>query len=147
MPDGGQIVDGVTVATMDDGGSVSSTVTVKVAAGDVLPESSTATQETSVAPIAKVEPDAGVQVIVGVASTLSVAVTGSVTIAPAALVASAIPFLRTYGRAVGWRPNPKESWQLAQRYMPVAAADTVEWASKTSRVSQSSSARSVCPRT
>jgi O-antigen/teichoic acid export membrane protein len=48
----------------------------------------------------------------------------------AALVASAIPFLRTYGRAAGWRPNPSESWALARRYMPVAAADTVEWASR-----------------
>lgn len=48
----------------------------------------------------------------------------------AALVASAIPFFRTYGWAVGWRPNPAESWSLARRYMPVAAADTVEWASR-----------------
>jgi O-antigen/teichoic acid export membrane protein len=48
----------------------------------------------------------------------------------AALVASAIPFFRTYGRAAGWRPNPAESWALARRYMPVAAADTVEWASR-----------------
>jgi O-antigen/teichoic acid export membrane protein len=48
----------------------------------------------------------------------------------AALIASAIPFFRTYGRAAGWRPNPAESWSLARRYMPVAAADTVEWASR-----------------
>jgi O-antigen/teichoic acid export membrane protein len=48
----------------------------------------------------------------------------------AALIASAIPFFRTYGRAAGWRPNPAESWALARRYMPVAAADTVEWASR-----------------
>jgi len=48
----------------------------------------------------------------------------------AALVASAIPFFRTYGRAAGWRPNPAESWRLARRYIPVAAADTVEWASR-----------------
>src|SRR5688500_1545790 len=47
-----------------------------------------------------------------------------------ALIASAIPFFRTYGRAVGWRPNPAESWGLARRYMPIAAADTVEWASR-----------------
>jgi O-antigen/teichoic acid export membrane protein len=48
----------------------------------------------------------------------------------AALVASAIPFFRTYGKASGWRPNPGTSWRLARRYMPLAAADTVEWASR-----------------
>ncbi|GLR46729.1 lipopolysaccharide biosynthesis protein [Sphingomonas astaxanthinifaciens] len=47
-----------------------------------------------------------------------------------ALVASAIPFLRTYGWAHGWRPQPAESWRLARRYIPVAAADTVEWGSR-----------------
>ncbi|GAA4031126.1 hypothetical protein GCM10022281_08290 [Sphingomonas rosea] len=48
----------------------------------------------------------------------------------AALIASIIPFLRTYGRAHGWRPQPAESWRLARRYMPIAAADTVEWGSR-----------------
>jgi O-antigen/teichoic acid export membrane protein len=47
-----------------------------------------------------------------------------------ALIASAIPFFRTYGRAHGWRPQPAESWRLARRYMPIAAADTVEWGSR-----------------
>lgn len=47
-----------------------------------------------------------------------------------ALIASIIPFLRTYGRAYGWRPHPAESWRLARQYMPIAAADTVEWASR-----------------
>ena len=47
-----------------------------------------------------------------------------------ALIASAVPFFRTYGRAHGWRPQPIESWRLARRYMPIAAADTVEWASR-----------------
>ncbi|GAA3998943.1 lipopolysaccharide biosynthesis protein [Sphingomonas humi] len=47
-----------------------------------------------------------------------------------ALIASMIPFFRTYGRAIGWRPNPADSWRLARRYMPIAAADTVEWGSR-----------------
>ncbi|GAA4009715.1 hypothetical protein GCM10022280_03360 [Sphingomonas swuensis] len=47
-----------------------------------------------------------------------------------ALVASALPFFRTYGRAAGWRPSPAESWRLARRSIPIAAADTVEWASR-----------------
>jgi O-antigen/teichoic acid export membrane protein len=47
-----------------------------------------------------------------------------------ALVASAIPFFRTYGLARGWSPNPAESWRMARRYLPVAAADTVEWGSR-----------------
>ncbi|CAA9520093.1 MAG: Membrane protein [uncultured Sphingomonas sp.] len=47
-----------------------------------------------------------------------------------ALIASAVPFLRTYGLARGWKPNPAESWRMARRYLPVAAADTVEWGSR-----------------
>jgi O-antigen/teichoic acid export membrane protein len=47
-----------------------------------------------------------------------------------ALVASAIPFFRTYGVAHGWRPEPATSWQMARRYLPVAAADMVEWGSR-----------------
>jgi O-antigen/teichoic acid export membrane protein len=47
-----------------------------------------------------------------------------------ALIASAIPFFRTYGVAHGWSPNPGESWRMARRYLPVAAADTVEWGSR-----------------
>jgi O-antigen/teichoic acid export membrane protein len=47
-----------------------------------------------------------------------------------ALVASAIPFFRTYGFAHGWKPDPAGSWRMARRYLPVAAADTVEWGSR-----------------
>ena len=47
-----------------------------------------------------------------------------------ALVASAIPFFRTYGVASGWRPDPAGLWRMARRYLPVAAADTVEWGSR-----------------
>lgn len=47
-----------------------------------------------------------------------------------ALIASAIPFFRTYGVARGWRPDPAGLWRMARRYLPVAAADTVEWGSR-----------------
>ncbi len=47
-----------------------------------------------------------------------------------ALVASAIPFFRTYGVAHGWKPDPAGSWRMARRYLPIAAADTVEWGSR-----------------
>ena len=47
-----------------------------------------------------------------------------------AVVASAIPFLRNYGFARGWKPSPSEAWNMARRYLPVAAADTVEWGSR-----------------
>jgi O-antigen/teichoic acid export membrane protein len=47
-----------------------------------------------------------------------------------ALIASAIPFMRSYGVARGWKPKPAEAWQMARRYLPVAAADTVEWGSR-----------------
>ena len=47
-----------------------------------------------------------------------------------AVVASAIPFLRSYGFARGWKPDPAEAWSMARRYLPVAAADTVEWGSR-----------------
>ena len=57
------------MATIDVGGVVSRTVTVKVPVGDALPEASAATHETSVMPIGNLEPDAGLHVTVGVAST------------------------------------------------------------------------------
>jgi len=47
-----------------------------------------------------------------------------------AVVASAIPFFKSYGVARGWRPDPVEAWRMARRYLPVAAADTVEWGSR-----------------
>jgi O-antigen/teichoic acid export membrane protein len=47
-----------------------------------------------------------------------------------ALVASAIPFLRTYGLPRGWSPAPAGLWRLARRNLPVAAADAVEWGSR-----------------
>jgi O-antigen/teichoic acid export membrane protein len=48
----------------------------------------------------------------------------------AALVASIIPFLKSYGLPHDWRPNPGVLWRLARRNLPVAAADAVEWGSR-----------------
>jgi O-antigen/teichoic acid export membrane protein len=47
-----------------------------------------------------------------------------------ALVASAIPFLRSYGIPHGWSPDPASLWRMARRNLPVAAADAVEWGSR-----------------
>jgi len=47
-----------------------------------------------------------------------------------ALIASIIPFLKSYGLPRGWRPDPVTLWSLARRNLPVAAADAVEWGSR-----------------
>ena len=47
-----------------------------------------------------------------------------------ALIASIIPFLKSYGLPRGWRPDPGTLWHLARRNLPVAAADAVEWGSR-----------------
>ena len=47
-----------------------------------------------------------------------------------ALIASVIPFLKSYGLPRGWRPDPGTLWRLARRNLPVAAADAVEWGSR-----------------
>ena len=48
----------------------------------------------------------------------------------AALAASIIPFVRSYGIARDWNPEPRTLWRLARRNVPVAAADAVEWGSR-----------------
>ncbi|WP_395621930.1 lipopolysaccharide biosynthesis protein [Sphingomonas daechungensis] len=48
----------------------------------------------------------------------------------AALIASVVPFMRSYGVARGWRPYPRTLWKMARRNVPVAAADAVEWGSR-----------------
>jgi len=48
----------------------------------------------------------------------------------AALAASIIPFVKNYGIARGWRPDPRTLWRMARRNVPVAAADAVEWGSR-----------------
>ena len=47
-----------------------------------------------------------------------------------ALIASIIPFLKSYGLPREWRPDPGTLWHLARRNLPVAAADAVEWGSR-----------------
>ena len=47
-----------------------------------------------------------------------------------ALVASVIPFLKSYGVPRGWSPDPATLWRMARRNLPVAAADAVEWGSR-----------------
>ena len=47
-----------------------------------------------------------------------------------ALVASVIPFVKSYGLPRDWRPEPGTLWRLARRSLPVAAADAVEWGSR-----------------
>ncbi len=48
----------------------------------------------------------------------------------AALVASIVPFIKSYGIPQGWRPEPSTLWRMARRNIPVAAADAVEWGSR-----------------
>ena len=47
-----------------------------------------------------------------------------------ALIASLIPFIKSYGIPHGWSPEPGTLWRLARRNLPVAAADAVEWGSR-----------------
>jgi O-antigen/teichoic acid export membrane protein len=47
-----------------------------------------------------------------------------------AVIASIIPFLRSYGFPRDWRPDPSALWRMARRNIPVAAADAVEWGSR-----------------
>ena len=47
-----------------------------------------------------------------------------------ALGASVIPFLKSYGVPIGWKPAPRELWRMARRNVPLAAADAVEWGSR-----------------
>ena len=47
-----------------------------------------------------------------------------------AVVASMIPFLKSYGLPHGWSPDPAGLWRMARRNLPVAAADAVEWGSR-----------------
>ncbi|MBA3577628.1 MAG: oligosaccharide flippase family protein [Sphingomonas sp.] len=47
-----------------------------------------------------------------------------------AVVASAIPFLKSYGLPRDWHPQPGPLWRMARRNIPVAAADAIEWGSR-----------------
>jgi O-antigen/teichoic acid export membrane protein len=48
----------------------------------------------------------------------------------AALIASAVPFIRSFGVPRDWRPNPARVWALARRNTPLALADALEWLSR-----------------
>lgn len=48
----------------------------------------------------------------------------------AALTASLIPFVRSYGFPRGWKPELRPLFALARRNAPLAGADTVEWATR-----------------
>jgi O-antigen/teichoic acid export membrane protein len=48
----------------------------------------------------------------------------------AALVASLVPFLRSYGLPSGWRPGLGPLYRLTRRNLPLAAADAIEWGSR-----------------
>ena len=48
----------------------------------------------------------------------------------AALVAALIPLVKCYGIPHGWTPDLPTAWRTAWRNVPLAAADTVEWASR-----------------
>lgn len=47
-----------------------------------------------------------------------------------AVIASVIPFLKSYGLPRDWRPEPGPLWRMARRNIPVAAADAIEWGSR-----------------
>ncbi|MBB5711174.1 lipopolysaccharide biosynthesis protein [Sphingomonas xinjiangensis] len=48
----------------------------------------------------------------------------------AALIASLIPFIRSYGLPRDWRPQLPTMWRLARSNAPLAGADAIEWATR-----------------
>ncbi len=48
----------------------------------------------------------------------------------AALIASLVPFIRSYGFPRGWKPELRPLFALARRNAPLAGADTIEWATR-----------------
>jgi O-antigen/teichoic acid export membrane protein len=48
----------------------------------------------------------------------------------AAVIASLIPFIRSFGMPREWRPQVAEVWTLARRNIPLAGADAIEWATR-----------------
>ncbi|QNQ09122.1 lipopolysaccharide biosynthesis protein [Sphingomonas alpina] len=48
----------------------------------------------------------------------------------AALIASLIPFVRSYGIPYGWKPRVRPLLALAGRNIPLAGADAVEWGTR-----------------
>lgn len=48
----------------------------------------------------------------------------------AALIASIVPLVKSYGWPRGWSPRPVALFTLARRNAPLAAADAIEWATR-----------------
>ncbi len=48
----------------------------------------------------------------------------------AALAASLVPFIKSYGWPRGWRPAIRPMWALARANAPLAGADSIEWATR-----------------
>jgi O-antigen/teichoic acid export membrane protein len=48
----------------------------------------------------------------------------------AGLVATIVPFVRSFGMPKRWRPQPAALAALTRRNLPLAAADAIEWASR-----------------
>jgi O-antigen/teichoic acid export membrane protein len=48
----------------------------------------------------------------------------------AAMIASLIPFVKSYGLPHGWSPELSELFRLARRNMPLAGADALEWGTR-----------------
>jgi len=48
----------------------------------------------------------------------------------AALIASLVPLLRSYGLPQGWRPRVVPLLKMARRNAPLAAADAIEWGTR-----------------
>lgn len=48
----------------------------------------------------------------------------------AALIASLIPFVRSYGLPYGWKPRVRPLLALARRNVPLAGADAIEWGTR-----------------
>ena len=47
-----------------------------------------------------------------------------------AVIASTVPFLKSYGLPRDWHPDPAGLARMAWRYVPLAAADAIEWGSR-----------------
>src|SRR3546814_15520442 len=48
----------------------------------------------------------------------------------AAMIASVIPFVRSYGLPYGWSPRISELFTLARRNVPLAVAAASDWATR-----------------
>ncbi|GAA4773862.1 hypothetical protein GCM10023219_21470 [Stakelama sediminis] len=48
----------------------------------------------------------------------------------AAMIASLIPFIRSYGFPHGWKPQISRLFTLAQQNVPLAGADAIEWGTR-----------------